>query len=344
MDIEHLTSERPSNRPRRRSGRPTPRGRITLHPDEAVQLLRAAERINADPGLDPVLFCLQAKLEATRAPGRLVAAIAAFRATGGPNGTLVIDGLPLGVIPDTPLNNSQHLAERTTFARIQAVINSIVGEMVAYEAEGGGRLFQDMVPNPALADRQQSQSSKAELECHTEQAFSELRPTWLSLGCLRGDSNAATYVMTARKLVAALPPCVIPRLRESLWMTDVDESFLGDHTFLHGDVRGPMPILFGSPDDPRIYFEQAQMTGITPDAQGLLQDIIKLYPDLRDEHVLQPGELLLIDNSRVVHGRSSFTARYDGTDRFISRSFIVEHLIVSAHARSGSRTIAARFS
>ena len=91
---------------------------------------------------------------------------------------------------------------------MQAIVNSMLGDMVAYEAEGAGRLFQDMVPNPELATRQQSQSSKVELECHTEQAFSRLCPDWISLGCLRGDASAATYSMSVRTLLDALSPCI----------------------------------------------------------------------------------------------------------------------------------------
>src|SRR5436305_891520 len=35
--------------------------------------------------------------------------------------------------------------------------------------------------------------------------------------------------------------------------------------------------------------------------------------------VLDPGQLLLVDNDVVVHGRVPFTPRYDGTDRWIKR-------------------------
>ena len=62
--------------------------------------------------------------------------------------------------------------------------------MVSYEAEGNGRLFQDMVPNKELALSQTSLGSKKELELHTEQAFSEMRPDYLSLACLKGDIYA----------------------------------------------------------------------------------------------------------------------------------------------------------
>lgn len=39
-------------------------------------------------------------------------------------------------------------------------------------------------------------------------------------------------------------------------------------------------------------------------------------------HVLEPGELLIDDNRRVVHGRTSFPPRYDGTDRWRMRRMV----------------------
>ena len=40
---------------------------------------------------------------------------------------------------------------------------------------------------------------------------------------------------------------------------------------------------------------------------------------------LQSGDILIINNHRSVHGRSSFTPNYDGYDRFIIRSFIMSN-------------------
>lgn len=50
-----------------------------------------------------------------------------------------------------------------------------------------------VVPNNAQAKLQTSLGSGVELELHTEQAFSNLKPNILSLGCLRGHPDAITY-------------------------------------------------------------------------------------------------------------------------------------------------------
>ena len=58
--------------------------------------------------------------------------------------------------------------------------------------------------------------------------------------------------------------------------------------------------------------------------------------------VLEPGDLLVVDNNVAVHGRSPFTARFDGTDRWLQRSFVVADLAPSAGERDG-RVITTQF-
>ena len=38
---------------------------------------------------------------------------------------------------------------------------------------------------------------------------------------------------------------------------------------------------------------------------------------------LKPGDLLLIDNRRVLHSRNAFQAHYDGYDRWLQRIYLL---------------------
>jgi L-asparagine oxygenase len=218
--------------------------------------------------------------------------------------------------------------------------------MIAYEAEGDGRLFQDMVPKRAAAATQTSLSSKVELELHTEQAFSDLRPDWISLACAREHPGADTYVLPVGAILPALTDSEIALLKEPLWVTGVDESFrVGGHDFLKGDRRGPMPILEGDDDDLGITLDQDLMSGTTDEATKVMEKLYEIYRTHRLRHTLKRGELLLLDNRRAVHGRSPFKPRFDGTDRFVIRSFVVKDLHPSSVARARhSLTVRARFS
>lgn len=320
---------------------------LRLEADEAEAIQALAESLASSPSEDPEAFCEEAALLAADLPKRVRKQIGNFARYGTREGFLIVRGLPLD--PDlhpTPPDNASHLGEATVTAAAQAILNHCLGEMVAYEAEGGGRLFQDMVPSRQAVNTQTSLSSGVELELHTEQAFSALKPKWVSLACLRGARDAATYALDARSLLGALSPAEREMLRESLWTTLVDESFrVGGNEFVAGDLRGPFPVIEGAEDDPFIRFDQDLDWGVSGEAEALREKIIGLYPRLRTSHTLAPGELLLIDNLRVVHGRSPFRARFDGSDRFIVRSFVVGDLAISRHARPGNcRTIQARFS
>lgn len=319
---------------------------IPVTDQEAAQLAALAEQLTADPSADPEAFCREARRAGRDLPPRIAEALWDFRRWGSVSGVLVIANVPVGGAPQTPVDNSRHLGEGTTLAKVQAIFNEFLGQMVAYEAEGEGRLFQDMVPSPKQAAVQTSLSSAVELELHTEQAFSLLRPDYVSLACLRGDAAAHTYVMTARDLVTRLSPDEVAALREPRWLSGVDESFRsGGAQFVEGDTRGPMPILSGSDDDPFIVLDQDLMRGTDDEAQALFAKVIELYRALRHTVTLTAGDVLLLDNARAVHGRSQFEARFDGTDRFVVRSFVTCDLGRSRHARlEDSRVIAGRFS
>ena len=238
------------------------------------------------------------------------------------------------MIPSTPPDNSHKIGEQTLLARIQSILLHSMGEILSYEAEGYGRLFQDIVPNEKMKNKQTSLGSNQELEIHTEQAFSLLRPDILSLACLRGDVNAFTYILPVQTILENITHDEQELLWKPLWKIGVDLSFQMDDT-LHcssdfemrylsnNKLRGPIPILYGSKTDPYLVFDQDLMLGITEEANRLIQKIITIYYEKRICHNLLPGEIIFIDNLRAVHGRSSFYPKYDGYDRFLIRCFAV---------------------
>jgi L-asparagine oxygenase len=115
--------------------------------------------------------------------------------------------------------------------------------------------------------------------------------------------------------------------------------------FIDGDTRGPIPIIHGSEDDPQLIFDQDLMYGTTIDADDLKNVITKIYYESRLSHVLKPGDIIFIDNRRAVHGRSPFQPKYDGSDRFIIRSFVTFDYEYSSYARpNNKRAIEAKYS
>lgn len=319
---------------------------LPLTSSEREDVRQLAMYVTADPARDPEGFCREARRAALHLPAQLAEPLTDFQRSGSATGVLIFAGFEVEDVAPTPADNEHHLGQRTMLARMQAIINEFLGSMVAYQAEGGGMLFQDMVPSRQASFEQTSLSSAVELEVHTEQAFSDLRPDYISLACLRGDPTAQTFVFSARRLLARCTQHEAEMLRQPRWTTTIDASFLGNgHEFAGGDVRGPMPILYGADDDPFLRLDQDLMRGVDQASQDLLDHVGAIYRDERGSYTLCTGDVVILDNKRTAHGRSPFAPRFDGTDRFVIRSFVVRDLNVSRHARAGdSRLILAAFS
>jgi len=303
---------------------------LYLEKYEMDHLLHLTQMITANPTDNPNLFCEQAKMAASLVLESIRIPLEDFSKWGSSTGVLWIHGFPMEFVV-TPTDNNQRIGETSPIAKIQAILAKIMGEMVAYEAEGYGRLFQDVVPTKSMASQQTSLGSQTELEIHTEQAFSPLRPDILSLSCIRGDPAAFTHIFSVNSIIQNLTEEEVDRLWEPLWMCGVDLSFR--LSGLPDEVRGPMSILNGSKKDPVLIFDQDLMRGITPMAQELLTKIVELYYSHRQSYNLTSGDIIFIDNRRAVHGRSPFLPKFDGKDRFLVRCFIKQEYGATRYAR-----------
>lgn len=321
---------------------------INLNNNDINKLTYIASQISYDPSESPDMFCKESKKLSNLIPENIKRVLLDFAKNGTESGFLLIKSFPINeiILEKTPSSNNLKIGEKTILAIIQSLFINCIGDMIAYEAEGYGRLFQDVVPIKNMATVQTSVGSNTELEVHTEQAFSKLRPDILSLACLRGDLNAFTYILPVRKIIENLSDEEIQMLFRPLWKTGVDLSFkLNGNDFIEGDIRGPFSILNGAKNDPFLLFDQDLIFGINEEADNIIKKIINIYYYNRIKYNLQPGEIILVDNNRAIHGRSPFFPKYDGNDRFLVRSFGTYNYEKSDYARpNGGRTVAAIYS
>jgi L-asparagine oxygenase len=310
---------------------------IKLTTKEIEQMVHLSKQIEIHPSTDSEIFCQKAKECSKYIPKR----IQTYLSQISQYGYLIFQTFPDDFFENTPNQNTEQIGGKTQLAKIQSILLSFIGEMISYEAEGNGYLLQDIVPVKNMSNLQTSVGSNIELEIHTEQAFSNLRPDFLSLACLRGDENAFTYILPVSHIIQTNMDSILQKL---LWKTQVDLSFkLNGTEFVEGDIRGPLAILNGSLEDPHLIFDQDLMTGITKEADKKIEDIIEIYKNNRISHCLQPGEILILDNRKVVHGRSPFSPKYDSKDRFLIRGFAVVDYEKSEYARK-QRMVLAKYS
>jgi L-asparagine oxygenase len=245
-------------------------------------------------------------------------------------GAMVVHGLPVGRVPETPGNPRDVTGKDLVSELVLLTVARRLGQPVGYAPEHGGGLVQNLVPTPGDVGRQTSTSSGVRLGFHTETAFHPHRPRYLLLLCLRGDPAGLTLLCSVPHALATLAPDAQVVLRQPRFDTGVDESFGCS------DRRSePFAVVAGDPDEPVVTFDAELTRGLDADAESalaLLRDAIEArYCAV----MLDEGDLLVVDNAIVVHGRSEFPARFDGTDRWLQRAFVVPDLSASSGERVG---------
>jgi hypothetical protein len=286
--------------------------------------------------LDTVLACAQ---EMPSLGESIDTALHALRTREVDGGVLRVAGLPVGHLPNTPEAPDQSVDKgvESELSLLRAAVQ--LGEPVGYLPEHGGDIVQNLVPVAADFRRQTSTSSAVRLGWHTETAFHPHLPRFLLLICLRGDDSASTTYSCVDDMVDHLRPETLAVLREERFRTGVDESFTDGFP---SEPSAPHPVLGRIDGSWTLRWDEYLTEGIDAGAQRALAELGEAVNAAAQSVVLSAGDLLAIDNHRAVHGRSPFSARFDGSDRWLQRAFVVEDLAPSAAERDG-RVIATQF-
>jgi len=314
---------------------------ISLAAEEADQIRRLARGLTADPVSDADAFVLQAQVRAARLPARLREAALRFRRYGAPAGGLLITGVPIDDTPDTPVDAQDAQGVRLPAARAMTLLAALLGDQYGFRPELSGHLVQDILPVAGFEDTQQSISSRALLELHCETVFTENRADFIGLLCLRADPDgqAGTLLSSTHRILPSLDAETIAILGQPRFVTTVDGSFMRGSGFDGPIYIGPITVLSGSTDRPRLRCDFAETRGLDAPAQRALDRLHEVASAAAVELRLTAGDMLLIDNHDAFHGRTSFRARHDGSDRWLLRTFITRDLTRSAADRPGDGRI-----
>lgn len=315
--------------------------------DAFVEAQRRADDTPADdtsaaldgPGALDHPLVARAGIAARQLPAAVHDALVAFGDRGHRSGALLIRGVPVGDLPPTPPAPTTPTAKGSESELALLTAARRLGQPVGYAPELGGRIVQNIVPTAAEAERQVSTSSRVALMFHTETAFHPHRPRYLLLLCLRGDPAAGTTLASAHDLIARLDAHTVSVMFEPRFRTAVDDSFLAGRVNRLGE---PRPLLSGTIDEPTFVFDADLTVGTDPEAADVLARVSRAVAGGHGTVVLEQGDLLVVDNHVAVHGRTPFSPRFDGTDRWLQRTFVVSDLGPSAADRSG-RVITTRF-
>ncbi|MFB9593658.1 TauD/TfdA family dioxygenase [Streptomyces racemochromogenes] len=246
-----------------------------------------------------------------------------FRPVDTADGLFVLRGLDVddeGIGP-TPASWATAGDSGAIHDLVLLLLSTVMGNPIAWEGQQNGRFVHNIVPSPGHETEQTGASSKVLLSPHTEDAFHPGRAHLLILGCMRNRDGIATTAASIRKTrltdadVDLLTTAVLPILPD-----DAYEAAQG-----YTDQAPPaVPALFATEDGITLRYDPAYTPLDRADAEYRAA-----YGRLADELArvsvavsLRPGEVLVVDNDLVVHGRVPFQARYDGTDRWLKRASV----------------------
>ncbi len=242
-------------------------------------------------------------------------------------GATIVSGLPLhdGELGPTPRDWRQaavwsgqaeyrHASFELDLSML--LLARCAGEPFGWEGQQDGRLVNNIVPSPGHEHEQSGASSTTLLSPHTEDAFHPQRAHLLMLGCLRNPDLVGTTVSSVRQI--DLDDRQRLRLREPLLPILPDVSYGTEFHRLRAD---PVATIGGEENEPTLRYDPAYtpLDDADDEFRGAYSHLGAELERVCRVAVLHPGELLLVDNDVVVHGRVPFTPRYDGTDRWLKR-------------------------
>ncbi|GAA2868758.1 L-asparagine oxygenase [Actinoplanes cyaneus] len=313
--------------------------RLTTEQTESLReaCAGAAGKVTGQP-LDREAVLAAARGAARALPDRLIEALGSFRVAGNPLGTLVVEGVPTdAVLPPTPAGGDlDDWSALPVATMVQLAICAELGDVIGYADEKQGRLVQDVVP-VAGAETRQENSGTVWLELHTENGFHPYKPDHLTLLCLRSDPAAEGRTVTGavRQVLPRLSAECVQRLRRPDFRIRHSSSFSATQP---ARWSAPLAVLTGPAGDPELTADFHAMRPLTAAAAEALAELRAAIEDALVGTVLLPGTMIIVDNRAAVHGRTAFTARHDGTDRWLRRCFTVADLRRSRGARpTGSR-------
>jgi L-asparagine oxygenase len=241
-----------------------------------------------------------------------------FRRDPGRNGALLVRNLPGAADGPTPSEPGSVEREATVGAAVISLVSMQLGEIIAYRNEKRGALVQNVVPVPGQ-ETHQSNAGSIRLEMHVENAFHPRRPDYVSLMCVRADHEriAGLQVGCIRRAVHELPEEIRAVLAEPRFTTQAPPSFG------RPDDAAPMhAVLTGEAGDPDVQVDFHATYGHDTDAKNALEVLRDTIAGVAETLLLEPGDLAIVDNRVTLHGRTFFTPRYDGMDRWLYRTFV----------------------
>lgn len=291
---------------------------ISLTKDECRQIRDCLKNIDGDPyGAGFEEFYFKVRVSTDNFPLRVRESLQTFKQNSGKSGVLLIRGIPVDVgLKPTPTVSYAEVSDKIVGCEKYLLMNaSIIGEPVGFADWHQGERIQNLYPIREL-DQTQCASNSVYLEMHTETAFRPNTPTHLILLCLKKDPNSQA------KTVFCDLAAIIDSMSESARKILASPGFCFQIASEKGiNFTIPKPIEWYKNEIRHLHYAEA-LTAIDEQSEEVLIELRNRILSNSIVIELDKGDLVIIDNHHIVHGRTAYSPRFDGTDRWLQRVLI----------------------
>ncbi|WP_405938144.1 TauD/TfdA family dioxygenase [Streptomyces sp. NBC_00726] len=219
-----------------------------------------------------------------------------------------------------------------------ALCGMVLGEPFAWATLQQGRLVQNVLPIAGDEENQSGYGSESLLEFHTEDGFHPQRCDYLMLLGLRNHDRVPTIVASVRDIRLSDEDREILASESFHILPDTEhirqlEAWNPHHPALAEARRmleRPVPsaVLLGDRLSPYLRIDRPFMRCVDDDPRAVaaLDRLMAELERVQQDVVVEQGSLLVVDNYLAAHGRRSFRARYDGTDRWLKKQLVSRNL------------------
>jgi Fe(II)/alpha-ketoglutarate-dependent arginine beta-hydroxylase len=283
-------------------------------------------------------FAMTCEIAALQLPKRVLAVLKQIAAGAVQCGHFLvrgfqIDDAAIGPSPahwDQPWEGRPYLREEI----FQMLISGVIGGAFGWRTQENGRFLRHIVPIDAVKNEQLGGSSATTLLWHTEEAFHPGRADFFTLMCYRNREQATTNIASIDDFRLGADTLEILRQPRFIILPDkshtpVENSSdlwaLNSATFerIARMMNDPQPVslIYGPKTMPMMRVDQAFVEPLAGDSAAT-DALVALHTELdrvKLELQMQPGDIVLLDNLRVAHGRSVYTPDYGPKHRWMRR-------------------------
>jgi alpha-ketoglutarate-dependent taurine dioxygenase len=203
-----------------------------------------------------------------------------------------------------------------------SLVSKVFGTLQSLSHQHNGRPFHDVMPIQAYQQEQTSGSSDVLLEMHTELSFVDVPPEYLMLFCVREDPDrqAETHLFDSRRAISKLDAETYACLSTPNFSFRMDDNATSNE-----DVSDEPVAIIDGPSIKLLRFDVDTCIPLSSEAERAAKLLENALLSHKVSVRLETGQILVVDNKRIVHSRGAFSANYDGKDRWLKRALVRRH-------------------